>query len=109
MRIQKNNYSALTTIFLFCASLEGATKSLKFFPCGALAEKKKYKIYVFPNARHTKNYGAHTTFGTTLLGIIKLWVFIGQLWTRPFCDVLSSNILNSVIPSEVRAEDRCLR
>ena len=60
MRIQKNNYSARGTIFLFCASLEGATKSLKFFPCGALAEKKKHKIYVFQCALHKKLRCAYT-------------------------------------------------
>ena len=54
MRIPKTNYSARATIFLFCASFEGATKSLKIFPCGALAEKKKHKIYIFQCASHKK-------------------------------------------------------
>ena len=54
MRIQKQNYSTRATIFLFCAILEGSTKSPKFFPCGALAEEKKHKIYVFQCASHKK-------------------------------------------------------
>ena len=47
MRIKKKNYSTRATIFLFCARLEGATKSLKLSLYGALAEEKKHKIYVF--------------------------------------------------------------
>ena len=59
MRIQKQNYSTRATIFLFCARLEGATKSLKFFPCGAFAEEKKHKIYVFQCANKTITVRIH--------------------------------------------------
>ena len=62
MRIQKQNYSTRATIFLFCAILEGSTKSPKFFPCGALAEEKKHKIYVFQCASHKKLRCAYTAW-----------------------------------------------
>ena len=79
----KNKITVHVQLFFFFARALSATKILKFSPCGALAEKKKHKIYVFQCASHKKLRCAYTAWkkiqkknSWTLLNVTNLKYFM---------------------------------
>ena len=56
---KKKQLQCACNYFSFSRTRRRATKSLNFFPCGALAKKKKHKIYVFQCAKKTITVRIH--------------------------------------------------